>query len=92
METTRRTLRIKGAHCFVMKYNPQYTTKPIKDLGLDIMVWGCFSYQGVGPIYWIRNTMDATEYMKILDEIMPPYASYEMILNTSAKNGLQIPQ
>lgn len=42
--------------------------------------------------YWLRNTMDATEYMKFLDEIMPPYASYEMILNTSAKNGLQIPQ
>lgn len=75
----------KGSRSFVRRppnneFNPQYTLKTVKHGGSSIMVWGCFSYQGVGPIYWIRTTMDAAVYVKILQEIMLPYASDEMPL------------
>lgn len=75
----------KGSRCFVRRppnseYKPQFTSKTVKHGGHSIMVWGCFSYQGVGPIYWIKTVMDSSVYVKILDEIMLPYASYEMPL------------
>ena len=44
------------------------------------MVWGCFSYYGFGPIYRIPGIMDQFEYIKILEEIMLPYAEEEMPL------------
>ena len=44
------------------------------------MVWGCFSHYGVGPIYCIPGIMDQFEYVKILEEIMLPYAEEEMPL------------
>ena len=42
------------------------------------MIWGCFSYYGVGPIYRIPRIMDQFEY--ILEEVMLPYAEEEMPL------------
>lgn len=62
------------------EYDPRYTTKTIKHGGSNVMVWACFSYYGVGPIHWIRNIMDATQYVEILQNIMLPYAEYEMPL------------
>ena len=41
---------------------------------------GCFSYYDVGPIYRIPGIMDLFEYIKILKEIMLPYAEEEMPL------------
>uniref|UniRef100_A0AAY5EIJ8 DDE-1 domain-containing protein n=1 Tax=Electrophorus electricus TaxID=8005 RepID=A0AAY5EIJ8_ELEEL len=46
----------------------------LKHGGVSIMVWGGFSYFGVGPIYRIPGTMDKSEYIKILEEVMLPYA------------------
>lgn len=42
------------------------------------MVWGCFSEEGVGPIFWIKNKMCAVDYVNILQTIMLPYAKEEM--------------
>lgn len=44
------------------------------------MVWGCFAYFGVGPIYHITGTMDQFQYLKILEEVMLPYTEKEMPL------------
>lgn len=44
------------------------------------MVWGCFSYYRVGPLYRIQDIMDAQFYTNILSSIMMPYAEWEMPL------------
>lgn len=62
------------------EWNPRYTTKTFKHGGGNIMVWGCFSWHGVGPLYWIKRNMDQYLYVEILNEIMLPYAEWEMPL------------
>uniref|UniRef100_A0A0K8TZE2 Transposable element Tcb1 transposase n=1 Tax=Bactrocera latifrons TaxID=174628 RepID=A0A0K8TZE2_BACLA len=62
------------------EYNPRFTAKTVKHGGAKIMVWGCFSYSGVGPIHLIEGIMDQRAYVKILDEVMLPYASWNMPL------------
>ena len=52
----------------------------VKHGAAKTMVWGCFSYYGVGPIYRIPGIMDQFEYIKILEGIMLPYAEEEMSL------------
>jgi len=59
---------------------PKFTIKTIKHGGGNIKLWGAFSWYGVGPIYWIRNTMDQKEYVHILENIMLPYAKDNMPL------------
>ena len=62
------------------EFKPQYSVKTIKHGGASIMIWGCFSYYGVGPIYRIPGIMDQFEYIRILEEVMLPYAEEEMPL------------
>uniref|UniRef100_A0A3B3QC25 Uncharacterized protein n=1 Tax=Paramormyrops kingsleyae TaxID=1676925 RepID=A0A3B3QC25_9TELE len=38
-----------------------------------IMVWGCFSYYGVGPIYHITGMMDQFDYIRILNDNVAIY-------------------
>lgn len=61
-------------------YMPQYTNKTFKHGGGNIMVWGCFSWYGVGPLYWIDRIMDQHLYAQILREVMLPHAEWEMPL------------
>jgi len=75
----------KGSRSYVRRppnteYNPRFTCKTIKHGGSSIMVWGCFSYYGVGPIHWIRPIMDQNVYVDILETVMLPYAEYKMPL------------
>lgn len=60
--------------------DPRYTTKTFKHGGGNIMIWGCFSWYGVGPIYWIKENMDKHLYVNILENIMKPYAEWNMPL------------
>ena len=42
------------------------------------MLWGCFSWNGVGPLVKIVGNMDATYYVgNILETVMLPYAEEE---------------
>uniref|UniRef100_A0A0K8VY49 Transposable element Tcb1 transposase n=1 Tax=Bactrocera latifrons TaxID=174628 RepID=A0A0K8VY49_BACLA len=59
-------------------FDPKYTRKTVKHSGGSIMVWGCFSEDGVGPIFWIKNKMCAVDYVNILQTIMLPYAKEEI--------------
>lgn len=60
------------------EYVPRYTRKTVKHGGSSIMVWGSFSYHGVGPIYRINGVMDQHVYVDILQGTMLPYAEEEM--------------
>ena len=44
------------------------------------MMWGCFSYYGVWPIYHMPDVVDQFEYIRILEEVMLPYAEEDMPL------------
>lgn len=44
------------------------------------MVWGCFSWNGIGPIYRIESTMNADGYREILENVMLPYDTENMPL------------
>lgn len=62
-------------------FKPQYTTKTVKHGGLSLMIWGCFSYAGVGPIIEIVGIMDKEYYLKkVLQDVMYPYAAENMPL------------
>ena len=50
----------------------------VKHGGGNIMVWGCFSRNGVGPLYPISGIIDKTMYKGILQDIMLPYAKEKM--------------
>ncbi|EFN62755.1 Transposable element Tcb1 transposase, partial [Camponotus floridanus] len=62
---------------------PKYT---IKHGGDNIKLWGAFSWYGVDPIYWIKNTMDQNKYVHILENIMLPFAKEDMPLIWKLKN------
>ena len=40
----------------------------------SIMVWGCFSYAGLGNVYHIQDTLNAAKYIRILSGHMLPSA------------------
>lgn len=62
------------------EYQPQFTRKTVKHGGAKVMIWGSFSYNGVGPIHQIKGIMDQRMYAEILNEVMLPYAEENMPL------------
>lgn len=52
--------------------------KTVKHGGGNIMVWGCFSANGLGPIHRIDGIMDRFMYINILKDVMLPYAEWNM--------------
>lgn len=61
------------------EFCPQYTKKTVKHSGgISLMIWACFSWYGMGPIFLIEETMTADVYLNILRETMLPYAEEEM--------------
>lgn len=62
------------------EYLPQFTRKTVKHGGAKVMIWGSFSYNGVGPLYEVKGIMDQRVYVEILDNVMLPYAEWNMPL------------
>lgn len=61
--------------------DPRYTSKIVKFGGGNVMVWGSFSWKGVGPLYRINGRMDQDQYIHILENVMEPYAFRNMPVN-----------
>jgi hypothetical protein len=56
--------------CWGMKGAPltkREVQATVKHGGGSVMIWGCFSTKGVGKMWEVDGTMDANQYMKILD-------------------------
>ncbi|KAG0418638.1 Transposable element Tcb1 transposase [Dictyocoela roeselum] len=58
--------REKGTGLFEKNLSPT-----VKHGGGSIMVWGCFSYYGVGKLVLIEGKMDSRKYVNILAENLP---------------------
>lgn len=60
------------------KYDIKYQVPTIKHGGGNVMVWGCFSRDGVGPLHKIDGIMDRFVYADILKNNMLPHAKSKM--------------
>ena len=63
------------------EYNPRCLIPTVKGAGGCVMVWGCFSRSGVGPIHRIEGIMDRFVYVDILQNVLEPYAEDHLLLN-----------
>lgn len=55
------------------RLDPKYTKPTVKHGGGSVMVWGCFSGYGMGPLHRIDGIMDRFVYRDILKNVMLPY-------------------
>lgn len=54
--------------------DPRYTRPTVKHQGGGIMVWGCFSRNGVGELALIEGNMNQHSYLEVLKNHMIPSA------------------
>ena len=55
------------------KYHNSCITPTVKFGGGGVMFWGCFSWQGVGPLVRIDGTMDSNLYINTLAKYFLPW-------------------
>jgi hypothetical protein len=62
------------------RFNEKYIAPTVKHDGGNVMLWGCFSHHGVGPLQFIDCNMDRFHYRDILNRVMLPYAEWNIPL------------
>lgn len=60
------------------RLDPRFTRPTVKHGGGSVMVWGCFSGFGMGPLHRINGIMDRFVYKNILKNVMVPYTKENM--------------
>ena len=60
---------------------PQCLRPTVKGGGGSVMVWGCVSRYGTGPVHRIDGIMDAIGYRNILADVLLPYSEDNLPLN-----------
>ena len=55
------------------RYLQQFMTPATKFKGGSVMVWGCISYEGVGPLIRCSDHMDSDEYKGILAQMLTSF-------------------
>uniref|UniRef100_A0A8R1DVH7 Transposase Tc1-like domain-containing protein n=1 Tax=Caenorhabditis japonica TaxID=281687 RepID=A0A8R1DVH7_CAEJA len=58
--------------------DPKYQVPTVKHCGGNVMVWGCFHANGVGPLIRITEIMNRYMYKDILEKEMLPYGRFQM--------------
>ena len=60
--------------------SPRYTLKTVKHGVCNVIVWGRFSWCGVGPLHRIQGTIDQHMYKEILENVKLQYAEKNLPL------------
>jgi transposase len=63
------------------RFNPKYQFPTVKHGGGNVMVWGCFSRNKIGPLHRIQGVMDQIKYKEIIKDHMIPHAKASMQKN-----------
>lgn len=50
------------------RLKPECLQSTVKFGGGGIMVWGVFSYNGVGELHWVKGKIDTSHYLRILNQ------------------------
>ena len=57
------------------RYNESCIIPTMKYGGSKLLVWGCMSSSGVGPLYRVHGNMNGDQYINMLSTTLVPYAS-----------------
>ena len=55
------------------RHHTDYLTPTVKFGGKSVMMWGCFSWWGVGPLVLIEGTLDQDSYVNLMSNHLVPH-------------------